>query len=168
MLNERLKNERKLLHWTQQKLADALPTSRSNVANWENGYNEPSPDLLKKCADIFGCSTDYLLGRTDNRTIYDEWDEKYNIDKNQLNQMEAISKNLTNEQKEQLGLNTYINDETGDTLMNNALLMQGLYDMGLLEKDKPITDKQMQIILDFIQNNKLMIKTLMKEDDKNV
>ena len=38
--------------------------------------------------------------------------------------------------------------------------------MGLLERDNPITDKQLQVILDFIRNNKLMIKTLMKEDDK--
>lgn len=168
MLKERLKSERKNLHWTQQKLANALPTSRSNVANWENGYNEPSPDLLKKCADIFGCSTDYLLGRTDKRTIYEEWDEKYNIDKNELEQMEAISKNLTKEDKERLGLNTYVNDENGTTLTNNALLMEGLYDMELLKRNEPITDKQMQIILDFIQNNKIMIKTLMKEDEKDV
>ena len=168
MLKERLKSERKNLHWTQQKLADALPTSRSNVANWENGYNEPSPDLLKKCADIFGCSTDYLLGRTDKRTIYEEWDEKYNIDKNELNQMEEISKNLTKEQKERLGLNTYVDDPTGQVITNNALFMEGLYDMGLLERNKQITDKQMEVILAFIDNNKLMIKTLMKEDDKNV
>lgn len=168
MLKDRLKTERKNLHWTQQKLADALPTSRSNVANWENGYNEPSPDLLKKCADIFGCSTDYLLGRTDNRTIYEEWDEKYNIDKDELNQMEAISKNLTKEQKERLGLNTYVSDETGEAVTNIVLLMEGLYDMELLERNKPISDKQMEIILKFIENNKVMIKTLMKEDDKNV
>lgn len=166
MFKERLKTERKALGWTQQKLADKINTSRSNVANWENGNNEASPDLLGKLADLFGCSTDYLLGRTDKRTIYDEWDEKYDINKNELNNMETISKNLSKEEKERLGLNTYVNDETGDTLLNNSLLIEGFYEMGLLERDNPITDKQLQVILDFIRNNKLMIKTLMKEDDK--
>lgn len=168
MFKERLKIERKALGWTQQKLADKINTSRSNVANWENGNNEASPELLGKLADIFGCSTDYLLGRTDKRTIYQEWDEKYNIDKNELSNMEMITNNLTKEQKEQLGINTFISDENGDAILNNSLLMQGLYEMGLLERDKPITDKQLQIILEFIKNNKLMIKTLMKEDDDNV
>ncbi len=166
MFKERLKTERKALGWTQQKLADKINTSRSNVANWENGNNEASPDLLGKLADLFGCSTDYLLGRTDKRTIYDEWDEKYDINKNELNNMETISKNLSKEEKERLGLNTYVSDETGDTLLNNSLLIEGFYEMGLLERDNPITDKQLQVILDFIRNNKLMIKTLMKEDDK--
>ena len=168
MFKERLKAERKALNWTQQKLADKINTSRSNVANWENGNNEASPELLKKLADLFQCSTDYLLGRTDKRTIFEEWDEKYNIDKNELNKMEQITKNLSDEEKEQLGINTFVSDENGDVLLNNSLLMQGLYDMGLLDKDKPITDKQLQIILDFIRNNKIMIKTLMKEDDDNV
>ena len=154
MFKERLKTERKALGWTQQKLADKINTSRSNVANWENGNNEASPDLLGKLADLFGCSTDYLLGR------------KYDINKNELNNMETISKNLSKEEKERLGLNTYVSDETGDTLLNNSLLIEGFYEMGLLERDNPITDKQLQVILDFIRNNKLMIKTLMKEDDK--
>lgn len=166
MFKERLKIERKTLGWTQQKLADKINTSRSNVANWENGNNEASPDLLGKLADLFGCSTDYLLGRTDKRTIYEEWDEKYDINKNTLNNMETITKNLTKEEKERLGLNTFISDDNGDVLLNNALLMEGLYDMGLLERNEQISDKQLQVILDFIKNNKLMIKTLMKEDDK--
>ena len=147
MFKERLKTERKALGWTQQKLADKINTSRSNVANWENGNNEASPDLLGKLADLFGCSTDYLLGRTDKRTIYDEWDEKYDINKNELNNMETISKNLSKEEKERLGLNTYVSDETGDTLLNNSLLIEGFYEMGLLERDNPITDKQLQVFL---------------------
>ena len=166
MFKERLKTERKALGWTQQKLADKINTSRSNVANWENGNNEASPDLLGKLADLFGCSTDYLLGRTDKRTIYDEWDEKYDINKNELNNMETISKNLSKEEKERLGLNTYVSDETGDILLNNSLLIEGFYEMGLLERDNPITDKQLQVILEFIRNNKLMIKNIIKEHDK--
>ena len=39
-------NERKRLGLTQEQLAKKLNTSRSNVANWENGQNMPSVDLL--------------------------------------------------------------------------------------------------------------------------
>lgn len=32
---------------------------------WEHGGSEPSHDTLRELADMFGVSTDYLLGRTD-------------------------------------------------------------------------------------------------------
>lgn len=43
-----------------------MKVSRSTVAMWEAGANPPN-DMLIQMADIFGCSIDYLLGRTDDR-----------------------------------------------------------------------------------------------------
>lgn len=47
---------------TQQKLADLVGVARSTVAMWEAGKNEPDNDTLLKLAEIFGVSTDYVLG----------------------------------------------------------------------------------------------------------
>lgn len=49
-------------HLTQQKLADALGVSRSTVAMWENGKNEPDNVMLAKIAEYFHITTDELLG----------------------------------------------------------------------------------------------------------
>lgn len=45
-----------------------LKMSKGNIASWKNGGN-PSVDILKKAADYFNVSTDYLLGRTDNPEV---------------------------------------------------------------------------------------------------
>lgn len=59
--------ERKRLNLTQDQLAKKLNISRSNVANWENGFNMPSLDLLFKCSDLFGCDLLYLAGYQNER-----------------------------------------------------------------------------------------------------
>lgn len=73
MQSERFRAERKKLNLTQEQLSKKLNTSRSNIANWENGQNNPSLDMLFKCSELFGCTVDYLAGYSDNRTeSYDE------------------------------------------------------------------------------------------------
>ncbi|GGK32982.1 transcriptional regulator [Caldalkalibacillus thermarum] len=65
---ERLKKLRKNHDLTQQKLADHLGLKRPTYAKYETGENQPDPDTLKKIADFFNVSVDYLLGRTDDPT----------------------------------------------------------------------------------------------------
>lgn len=50
---------------TQEELAKRINTSRSNIANYENDKNMPSIDILEKLSEIFNCSIDYLLGKSD-------------------------------------------------------------------------------------------------------
>lgn len=59
--SKRFKSERKRLGLTQQQIANKLNISRSNIANWENGSNIASVEMLIKCSKVFGCSIDYLL-----------------------------------------------------------------------------------------------------------
>lgn len=54
---------------TQQKLADALGVSRSTVAMWENGKNEPDNAMLTKIAEYFHISTDELLGHSHEEPV---------------------------------------------------------------------------------------------------
>jgi len=62
---ERLKELRERRGLSQYKLAELLGVSPSTVAAWEVGRNEPSYDMLRKIADVFEVSVDYLLGKTD-------------------------------------------------------------------------------------------------------
>lgn len=64
-----LKKIRQENNLTQEELAKKINTSRSNIANYENDKNMPSIDILEKLSKIFGCSIDYLLGKTTENSI---------------------------------------------------------------------------------------------------
>lgn len=63
MFSERLKKLRVEKRITQLVLAELLGISQQAVGKWETGKATPDPLMLKKIADIFGVSSDYLLGR---------------------------------------------------------------------------------------------------------
>ena len=48
---------------SQEALARVMGLSRMTIANWEQGKTEPSASQVKILADIFGVTTDQLLGR---------------------------------------------------------------------------------------------------------
>ena len=52
---------------SQGDLAERLGVARQTILRWENGKTNPPTSALYMMADIFGCSTDYLVGRTDER-----------------------------------------------------------------------------------------------------
>ena len=70
-----LRNEK---HLTGEELGKALSVTKVAISNWENGNRTPDTDMLKKIANYFDVSLDYLLGRTDERNL--------NTDKPQLNE----------------------------------------------------------------------------------
>lgn len=59
----RLRELRKSKGIKQEDLCKALGISQGNLSNWENGRYEADNRSLKKIADYFGVSVDYLLGR---------------------------------------------------------------------------------------------------------
>ena len=54
---------------TQTALANHLGVVRSTVCQYEKGNREPDSETLKKIAEFFGVSTDYLLGVEPKLTI---------------------------------------------------------------------------------------------------
>lgn len=62
MLASKLKELRKLKGVSQEKLAEALNTSRSNISKYENGQLEPNIETLRKLCNFYEVSADYLLG----------------------------------------------------------------------------------------------------------
>lgn len=54
---------------SQKELAEKINVSRSTIAGYETGKTFPSVEVIIKYADFFGTTTDYILGRIDNRNI---------------------------------------------------------------------------------------------------
>ena len=48
---------------SQEDLAEKLEVSRQSVSKWETAQSTPDLDKIIRLADLFGVSTDYLLGR---------------------------------------------------------------------------------------------------------
>lgn len=53
---------------TINKLEKEIGVGYSSIQKWKNTYN-PSMDKINKIANYFNVSLDYLLGRTDIRTL---------------------------------------------------------------------------------------------------
>lgn len=70
-LGERLRKCRRARELTQAELGRLLGLSKQTVSGYEAGLRNPDPDTLQRLADIFGVSTDYLLGRTDTPQLPD-------------------------------------------------------------------------------------------------
>lgn len=60
---------------TQADVANALEIDRSTYTKYESGKSKPDSIMLQKIANLFNVSTDYLLGRTNER-------QNYNINNN--------------------------------------------------------------------------------------
>lgn len=50
-----------------EKVAEYLNVSIQTISNYENEKRDMTPDTIIKLAEYFGVSTDYLLGKSDNR-----------------------------------------------------------------------------------------------------
>lgn len=68
-LYEKIKNLRIHSGMSQPQLAERLGVTKSAVNAWEMGMNSPSLSYIIRLAQIFGVSTDYLLGVNERLTV---------------------------------------------------------------------------------------------------
>lgn len=68
-MKNNIASERVRLGMSQQDLADELEVSRDSVKDWESGRTPIKSTLLISMADIFDCSIDYLMARSNERLI---------------------------------------------------------------------------------------------------
>ena len=52
--------------------AELLGISQPTLSAWETGNKVPSVEGLEKMADLYGVTTDFLLGRTDSEHCFDD------------------------------------------------------------------------------------------------
>lgn len=63
----RIKILREEFNFTQQDLANKLECSKSVIGLYESETRKPSMEILLKLSEIFNCSIDYILGKSDIR-----------------------------------------------------------------------------------------------------
>lgn len=68
-LGFRLKKEREKRGWSQKYIAEKVGITNTVLSNYERDYRDPDTETLKKLADLYEVSIDYLLGRTDEKEI---------------------------------------------------------------------------------------------------
>lgn len=73
-IGARIKQLRIELDLTQEQLANKLKSvkGKSSIANYENGSNLPSDEVKLQLCNIFNCSLDYLLCKSDVRNVNDD------------------------------------------------------------------------------------------------
>lgn len=60
----RIKDLREACGWTQAQLGKRLGVERTAVSNYEREDRQLSPAVIHQLCDLFGCTSDYLLGRS--------------------------------------------------------------------------------------------------------
>ena len=64
---KRIRDLREDRDLTQKQIAQMLGMSQTGYSKYETGENDIPTQILIKLADFYGTSTDYLLGRSDER-----------------------------------------------------------------------------------------------------
>lgn len=63
-----MRSERVRAGLSQSEVAERVGVDQRTVSNYERGITSVPADVLLKLSDIYGCTTDWLLGITDTRT----------------------------------------------------------------------------------------------------
>ncbi|MCK8827128.1 helix-turn-helix domain-containing protein [Natroniella acetigena] len=124
-IGRRLKKLRKEAELTQAKLAKELNIGESTISLYESGNREPDYQILKRIADYFNVSVDYLLELTD--------------EKNPMAKLEKVIPNQV--------LNS-LDDEELDLLIN---LVSDKQRKVLLRASEGLTDKDLVKAIEIIK-----------------
>jgi len=76
MIKNRLRQAREEKGLSQTDVAQLLNISRQAYNHYETGKREPTVETISKLAEIFDVSTDYLLGKTDQKKPLVNGDEE--------------------------------------------------------------------------------------------
>lgn len=68
-MKNNIASERVRLGLSQEGLAEKLGVSRESVKDWESGETPVKSSVLISMADLFNCSLDYLMARSDERLV---------------------------------------------------------------------------------------------------
>ena len=160
-IQERIKELRTEKGYTQEELAKLLGlNSKSNIANYENGANSPSDKVKMKMCEIFNCSMDYLMGKSNFKTQ----EEFSHYEKTLFNSAvldfapELLNMGLNKD--EVLKISDVLSSETKENILSYLLQLQ-----------KKISDKKRyQMLINLIlehAKNKLDYDTLKAFKEKN-
>jgi transcriptional regulator with XRE-family HTH domain len=81
MLSDRLEILRTEKGLTKKEMAEYLKIAQSTYGKYELGKREPDLETIKKLAEFFNVSVDYLIGHTHIRNVAEETCNSQNEDK---------------------------------------------------------------------------------------
>lgn len=87
MFPKRLKQLRKERKLTQEELGKKINVSKVSISGYESGSRNPDTETLKKIADLFDVSIDYLLGRSNAIYSQDESEFLEDIKGSSINEL---------------------------------------------------------------------------------
>ena len=61
----RIKELRLAQGWTQTQLGKRIGVVKTTISGYESGDRQPDPEKICALCDLFGCTADYLLGRSE-------------------------------------------------------------------------------------------------------
>ena len=93
----RIKQLREENNWTQLELSKKMNCAMSSIAMYESETRKPSMEVLLKLSEIFDCSIDYILGKSDIRNP-----EKNDLDNLRIGLSTKDYSNITDEQLKQI------------------------------------------------------------------
>ena len=64
-MSYRIRELRQERGWTQTQLGDRVGMAKTTISGYERDNHQVDPTMICKLCDLFGCSADYLLGRSD-------------------------------------------------------------------------------------------------------
>ena len=96
----RIKQLRDENNWTQLELSQKMDCAMSSVAMYEKGDRKPSLEVLIKLSEIFNCSIDYILCKSDIRNPEEQIDNVLN--EAMIGMSKSDYEKLTETQKKQI------------------------------------------------------------------
>ena len=61
----RLRDLRQGMNWTQTQLGQKIGAAKSTISGYEAETHQLDAPTIHRVCDLFGCTADYLLGRSD-------------------------------------------------------------------------------------------------------
>jgi transcriptional regulator with XRE-family HTH domain len=113
MLGDKIKNLRKEKGVTQQELANAVEVVQSTIGMIESGKKTGSPKTLKKIADFFDVTVDYLLA---NNEIKENVELSKKAERDIAKDLERTLNELENSQDALMFSGEPLDDETRELL----------------------------------------------------
>lgn len=122
----RLKEARKSAGLTQKEVAAVVGVNQNTYSYWENGKTKIDSESLAKLSELFGVTTDFLLGKTPCKTTVDSVNDKPAV-RSDEEKLLGVYNSLDQESKTQLMSVAYL-------IMLKNLETQGINVQQLIEQ----------------------------------
>lgn len=118
---------------SQEELASRLKISKSAVGMYERNEREPSFELIRKFAEFYGVSYNYLLGQENEMTVASDDDLYKDLDPELI----EVLKTATPEQQEHF--RRYLRGEVDEPVFFTSMERQFQKDRETMELDELLT-----------------------------